>query len=92
MLLKKVTGLRIFLCRYSSTKSVCVIGAGPSGLCALRHLKDKFSKVVAFEQGDQLGGLWVYTDKTGQDDDGVLVHSSMYKNLRLAYMITPSVP
>ena len=65
-----------------STKSVCVIGAGPSGLCALRHLKDKFSKVVAFEQGDQLGGLWVYTDKTGEDDDGVLVHSSMYKNLR----------
>ena len=68
-----------------STKSVCVIGAGPSGLCALRHLKDKFSKVVAFEQGDQLGGLWVYTDQTGEDDDGVLVHSSMYKNLRFDF-------
>ena len=61
---------------------VCVIGTGPSGLCALRYLREKFCNIVAFEQMEQLGGLWVYSDKTGFDEDGVRVHSSMYKNLR----------
>ena len=61
---------------------ICVIGAGPTGLCALRHLREKFCNIVAFEQMQQLGGLWVYSDKTGFDEDGVRVHSSMYKNLR----------
>lgn len=27
------------------------------------------------------GGLWVYTDKSGTDEDGYPVHSSLYKNL-----------
>ena len=61
---------------------VCVIGAGPTGLCALRRLREKFCNIVAFEQMEQLGGLWVYSDKTGFDEDGVYVYWSMYKNLR----------
>ncbi|XP_019701036.1 flavin-containing monooxygenase FMO GS-OX3 isoform X2 [Harpegnathos saltator] len=30
----------------------------------------------------QIGGTWVYTDETHLDKHGLLVHSSMYKNLR----------
>ena len=63
---------------------VAVIGAGPAGLVALRHLTsepDKFS-VVGFEQCHSVGGTWVYTDNVGADSYGNPVHSSMYKNLR----------
>ena len=63
---------------------VVVIGAGPSGLCALRHLADKpeLYDPVAFEKADTIGGTWVYTDQVGLDQCGMTIHSSIYKNLR----------
>lgn len=63
---------------------VCVIGAGAAGLNCLRHLKTKpnIFQAVVFEQSSSLGGTWVYTDRTGKDDNGMPIHSSMYKNLR----------
>ena len=63
---------------------VAVVGAGAAGLGALRRLAakpDKF-QVVAFEQASSVGGTWVYTDMVGVDNDGLPIHSSMYKNLR----------
>ncbi|KAI1306734.1 Flavin-containing monooxygenase FMO GS-OX3 [Halotydeus destructor] len=65
-------------------KKVCIIGAGAAGLCAVRNLlanEDKFVFVV-YEQADQIGGTWVYSDEVGLDKDGRKVHSSMYKNLQ----------
>lgn len=35
-----------------------------------------------FEQTEEIGGTWVYTDETDFDKHGLLIHSSMYKNLR----------
>ena len=63
---------------------VVVIGAGPSGLCSLRHLADKpeLYDPVAFEKTDSIGGTWVYTDQVGLEQYGMTIHSSMYKNLR----------
>ena len=61
---------------------VCVIGAGPSGLAALRHLakdRDTFMP-TAFEKGDRVGGTWIYTDTTDLDEDGMC--NTLYKNLR----------
>ncbi|OWF48026.1 flavin-containing monooxygenase FMO GS-OX5-like [Mizuhopecten yessoensis] len=65
------------------TIRVAVIGAGAAGLCALRHLTTRQYKfrAVCFEQNSRLGGTWIYTDKTGVDDHGLPIHSSMYKNL-----------
>ena len=63
---------------------VAVIGAGAAGLCAARYLADKpnsFEPVV-FEKADCIGGTWVYTEETGQDQYGLPIHSSMYKNLK----------
>lgn len=63
---------------------VCVIGAGPSGLAAARHLTnepDTFD-VSVFERGHCIGGLWVYNEETGMDKNGLPVHSSLYRNLR----------
>ena len=61
---------------------VCVIGAGPAGLAALRHLASKPDIIspTAYEQSDGIGGTWLYTDKVGVGEDGSQ-HSSIYKNL-----------
>ena len=63
---------------------VAVIGAGAAGLCCARHLSRYpylFSFSV-FEKADQVGGSWVYTDRTDKDEYGLPVHSSMYKGLK----------
>ncbi|GFS76099.1 flavin-containing monooxygenase FMO GS-OX-like 4 [Nephila pilipes] len=63
---------------------VAVIGAGAAGLCAGRHLivePDRFEFDI-YEQQDDVGGTWRFSTHTGQDQYGIPVHSSMYKNLR----------
>ena len=63
---------------------VAVVGAGAAGLCAMRHLSKRqpLFSVKAFEQGRGVGGTWVYTERTGTDQHGLPVHSSMYRNLK----------
>ncbi|EZA52799.1 hypothetical protein DMN91_008805 [Ooceraea biroi] len=64
-------------------KKVCVIGAGAAGLCAARHLaaNAKF-EVTVYEQTNEVGGTWVYKEQVGLDENGLPIHSSMYKNMR----------
>lgn len=63
---------------------VCVIGAGGSGLAAVRHLTSEPDVFVVsvFEQASCIGGMWVFSEKTGSDEHGLAVHSSIYRNLR----------
>ena len=67
---------------------VAVIGAGAAGLAAARELTREGHDAVVFEQGAELGGVWVYDadvedDLTGADANREKrVHSSVYKNLR----------
>ncbi|XP_025412135.1 flavin-containing monooxygenase FMO GS-OX4-like [Sipha flava] len=65
-------------------KSVAIIGCGAAGLAALRHFSVEGSQFtcVCYEQTDNVGGTWVYTDNVGKDKYGLPVHSSMYKSLR----------
>ncbi|XP_075234109.1 senecionine N-oxygenase-like [Lycorma delicatula] len=60
-----------------------VIGAGGSGLCAVRYITEKENNFscTLFEQQGLIGGTWVYTECVGKDQFGIPVHSSMYKNL-----------
>lgn len=55
---------------------IAVIGAGPSGLAAIKNLKDEgLTQITAFEKNDQVGGNWVYgTDNT---------HSSVYETTHI---------
>ena len=41
-------------------KRVAVIGAGPSGIAALKATLAEGHDAVAFEQGERIGGNWVY--------------------------------
>lgn len=61
---------------------VAVVGAGPAGLCAARHVTSQGMSCTVFEQGGALGGTWVYTDAVGKDTYGLPIHTSMYTNLR----------
>eukprot|EP00058_Branchiostoma_floridae_P004284 XP_002589772.1 hypothetical protein BRAFLDRAFT_90445 [Branchiostoma floridae] len=63
---------------------VAVIGAGANGLCAARYLSTDPGLYLptVYEQTAAVGGTWVYTDRTGTDEHGLPVHSSMYTNLR----------
>ena len=53
---------------------VCVIGAGPSGLSTLHQIqllknegKGKDIEVVCYEKQKQIGGLWNYNWRTGEN-------------------------
>jgi len=70
---------------------VAIIGAGAAGLVTARELIRAGHTVTIFEQGDGVGGVWVYTDETeeaegGEGEEGGAppppVHSSMYAGLR----------
>ncbi|EIN08775.1 FAD/NAD(P)-binding domain-containing protein [Punctularia strigosozonata HHB-11173 SS5] len=52
----------------SGIRSVAVIGAGPSGLPAARHLKESGLDVVVFEQADTAGGIWRYTSDESHEE------------------------
>lgn len=65
-----------------SVLSVAVIGAGVSGLCSAKHAIAQGLNVTIFEQSEQIGGIWYYTDEVGKDQYGVDIHTSMYQELR----------
>lgn len=62
--------------------NVAVIGAGTSGLVSAKYLLAQGYNVTVYEQAEQFGGIWWYTDKTGKDQYGQNIHSAMYQGLR----------
>ncbi|KAL5987807.1 hypothetical protein ACLOJK_035561 [Asimina triloba] len=71
------------------SKSVCVIGGGPSGLVAARELRKEGHSVVVIEQKNDIGGQWLYDPCEVACEDALgrgrylKVHSSVYASLRL---------
>ncbi|WP_235735707.1 NAD(P)-binding domain-containing protein [Nocardioides alcanivorans] len=69
------------------TARVAIIGAGPSGMAQLRAFESARTagrpvpEVVCFEKQADWGGQWNYSWRTGTDEYGEPVHSSMYRNL-----------
>lgn len=66
-------------------RSVCIVGAGAAGLVTLKNFLDyrqEFGDIVCYEQTKFVGGTWNYVEQTGTDENGLPIHSSMYKNLR----------
>ena len=69
------------------SERLAIIGAGPSGLSVMRAFRlaelqgQKIPEIVCFEKQEDWGGLWNYTWRTGTDQYGDTVHSSMYLNM-----------
>jgi len=58
---------------FNLNSKIAVIGAGPSGITVLKNLTaNGFVNITCFEMSDQIGGNWVYRDKTN--------HSSVLNN------------
>lgn len=67
---------------------VAVIGAGAAGLVSARELLREGHCVTIFEQGSEVGGVWLYDPRVEDDPLGLnstgesKVHTSMYASLR----------
>lgn len=55
--------------------TVCIIGAGPSGITAAKNCQQNGISYDIFEKNDKVGGNWVFNSKTG--------HSSVYENTHI---------
>lgn len=55
---------------------ICIIGAGPSGLAAIKNVQEQgLSNITVFEQNNQIGGNWVYDEQNS--------HSSVYETTHI---------
>ncbi len=65
-----------------SGPSVCVIGAGCSGITAVKNLiQAGVEDITCYEQMDQIGGNWVYTAQTGHSSVCETTHIISSKKL-----------
>ncbi|MFO0946807.1 MAG: NAD(P)-binding domain-containing protein, partial [Planctomycetota bacterium] len=55
--------------------SICVLGAGVSGICMMKCLKERGIPYEAYEKSDRIGGNWVFRNKNGM--------SSAYRSLHI---------
>ena len=71
------------MCRHAAprNRSVAVIGAGASGLCAARHLNEAGFDVAVFEVGTRIGGLWCFNNDNGLSAAYDTLHINTAKNL-----------
>jgi Flavin-binding monooxygenase-like len=67
---------------------VAVIGAGSSGLAALKALREQGIAVECFERGSELGGLWRYENDNGLSG----AYASLRTNVSRPRMQYPSFP
>ena len=65
----------------SAPRTVAVIGAGASGLCAARYLKQAGFAVTIFEIGTRIGGLWCFGNDSGTSSAYSTLHINTAKNL-----------
>jgi uncharacterized NAD(P)/FAD-binding protein YdhS len=63
-------------------KRVCVIGAGPCGLTAVKNLlRAGCRDVVCYEESDGIGGNWAYTDDPGRASVHDCTHTISSKHM-----------
>lgn len=56
--------------------SVCIIGAGPSGVAAVKNMKEQgLEQVTVFEKNSHLGGNWFFNEQN--------THSSVYETTHM---------
>ncbi len=44
---------------------ICVVGAGPCGITTIKNLRDEgLNNIVCYDEGDEIGGNWVYSERS----------------------------
>lgn len=71
-----------FLSEEAPILNVAIIGAGVSGLASAKNALAQGYNVTIYEQAEEFGGIWWYTNKTGKDKYGIHIHTPMYQGLR----------
>ncbi|XP_078576209.1 dimethylaniline monooxygenase [N-oxide-forming] 2-like [Branchiostoma floridae x Branchiostoma japonicum] len=61
-------------------KRVVIIGAGVSGLAAIKACLEEGLEPTCFEQSEEIGGLWHYTDD-GRQKQGASMYKSLISNV-----------
>lgn len=56
-------------------KRVCIIGAGPSGITAIKNISEKGLDVVAYEYNHEVGGNWIFNENE--------THSSVFETTHI---------
>ncbi|MBW1295563.1 flavin-containing monooxygenase [Aquimarina litoralis] len=56
-------------------KRICIIGAGPSGITALKNLIDKDLEVIVYDRNLDVGGNWIYSED--------MSHSSVFETTHI---------
>ena len=47
----------------------------------MRALGEKVPEIICYERQNTWGGMWNYNWRTGTDENGEIVHGSMYRHL-----------
>src|SRR5215210_4160217 len=72
----------------SALPSVCVIGAGSSGITAVKALRERGFDVTCFEKSDRVGGNWVWGNANGMSSAYRSLHINTSRE-RMAYSDVP---
>jgi Flavin-binding monooxygenase-like len=75
-------------------KSICIIGAGPAGLAALKIILDSPQykwKPTAFEARDKIGGVWLPAPQIDDDPPLTPLYDSLTTNIPHPIMAYPSL-
>ncbi|MEM8523861.1 MAG: NAD(P)-binding domain-containing protein [Bacteroidota bacterium] len=56
-------------------RKIAIIGAGPSGITALKNILDQGLEAVVFDRNNEVGGNWIYSEKEG--------HSSVFETTHI---------
>ena len=56
-------------------KKICIIGAGPSGITALKNLSETGFEIKLYDINSDVGGNWIYNEKES--------HSSVFETTHI---------
>ncbi|MFD0861249.1 flavin-containing monooxygenase [Sungkyunkwania multivorans] len=59
----------------NNSRKACVIGAGPSGITAIKNLVDQNIEVIAYDRNHEVGGNWIYSEEES--------HSSVFETTHI---------
>jgi flavin-binding monooxygenase-like protein len=74
--------------RMDSLPSACVVGAGSSGIAAVKALAERGIPVECFEKSDRVGGNWVFANQNGMSSAYRSLHTNTSRE-RMAYSDFP---